>query len=663
MISLNKHEEKVTILNNIGEYFAAGYVENMDKSPFIRFSSAIKRHFENVELPSYNGELLYPFGEISKQMAVRYDFSRTCEIFWKSLSEKDEEIVSFVREYIPGAHSIANLIPPEHSVGGAMYTHSHVNFNRIASEGLNSYISRINEMEDEDLRVGLLDLIEGIKSFHSRCLDIISTHKSSMLYSALKRVPFEPAENIYEALVCRNFIYYIDGCDNIGNIDSDLFEYYKGENITAELRYFFENVDKNNGWSGSLGPNYNPITLQCLEASKGMRRPSLELRITKDMPQEIWDAAMDCISKGGGSPSLYNEDAYQKSLKGFFPYIPDEDLMKFSGGGCTETMLAGLCNVGSLDAGINIAYIFEKYMNDTLPYAKSFDEFYDGFIEVCNKEITNVLNSVSQAQKIRSEILPQPVRTLLTDDCIEKEKDFNDGGARYNWSVINIAGLINVIDSFLTINKVIFEDKAMDGNELISFIKSGKNLLNYPGIPRHGMDNEDANKFASRISSDICAIFDKKTPYLGGKFLPSSIQFITYVDAGKKVGATPDGRGDGEPLCDSIGAIHNNDINGPTALMNSCSSLCQNLLLGTPVLNLSLTEDQVKKGLKGLIMGYFENGGLQIQVTCVNKDDLKDALINPQKHPNLVVRVGGYSEYFNRLTEDMKKSVIDRTLF
>ena len=93
---------------------------------------------------------------------------------------------------------------------------------------------------------------------------------------------------------------------------------------------FFENVDATNGWSGTLGPNYNALTVQCLKAIKGLRRPSLELRVTENMPQEIWDKALESIYAGGGSPSLYNEKAYQQALKRNFPDIPEVDCLRFA---------------------------------------------------------------------------------------------------------------------------------------------------------------------------------------------------------------------------------------------------------------------------------------------------------------------------------------------
>ena len=355
----------------INEYYASGFYEEPTVAPFVRFSRAIRRYLEKRPLPAYKGEALYPCGPLSVDTCVNYNFSYTVSVNWKELDKKDLIAAQALRQDLSGFRI---LMPPEHTVGGAMYTHSFPNFRRIVREGLNSYQSRIEQMEDDDLRDGLLDVIAGIRAAHTRALELVKeNYADTELYLALEKVPFNPADTLYEAIVCWNFIYYMDGCDNIGHLDADLIDFYKGEDMTEVFRCLFRNVDANNGWSGALGPNYNALTLQCLRACKGIRRPSLELRVTPDMPQEIWDAAIDAIKAGGGSPSLYNEEAYQSALGKLFPDIPIEDRLRFCGGGCTETMLTGISNVGSLDAGINVALIFERVMREELPKCKTFD--------------------------------------------------------------------------------------------------------------------------------------------------------------------------------------------------------------------------------------------------------------------------------------------------
>jgi formate C-acetyltransferase len=177
-----------------------------------------------------------------------------------------------------------------------------------------------------------------------------------------------------------------------------------------------------------------------------------------------------------------------------------------------------------------------------------------------------------------------------------------------------------------------------------------------------GNDNTDANNFTSRLSSDVFSMLDDKKPYIGEGFLPASIQFMSQVGAGKNIGATPDGREKGAPLCDSLGAIFGKDTEGPTALLKSVTSLDLKRALGIPVLNFNINPDFDDATLKALISGYMKLGGIQMQITCTSAQTLMEAYENPDLHKNLVVRVGGYSEYFQKLSDDLKKMVINRTI-
>lgn len=644
-----------------GEFYAAGYFEEPHKSLFERYSRALRCYFEHYRLPDYTGTPLYPCGKKYQTELINPHFSFTVDVNWRKLDEQSSAVGEQMRQEFNGYSS---CVPSHHHVGGNMYTHSYPNFQRIVYEGLDSYEERIQKIEDGSIRNGLLDLMEGIRIFHQRVLQKLETDgaKGSALYAAFKNVPFKGARTLYEALVCWNFIYYLDGCDDIGRMDAHLNALHKGEDVTDVLRCFFQNVDDNGGWSGTLGPDYNPLTVQCLIACKGMRRPSLELRVKPDMPQHIWDAAVDAIRAGGGSPSLYNEAAYQGALERLFHEIPSHDRINCAGGGCTETMLAGISNVGSLDAGINTAYIFYNVMRRHLTSCATFEEFYQTFLLEYTAQTKNVLDCISESQRLRSQFRPHPMRTLLIDDCIDRGKDFNNGGARYYWSVVNLAGMINVIDSMLVIKHLIYDEKKMSAEEMLCRMDAGERIA-HTAASHHGTDAADANEMAQRLSRDLCAVFDEKKPYMGGKFLPSSIQFTTYIKAGKDVGATPDGRLAGEPLCDSVGAINGNDTKGVTALLNSAASLCQSKMVGTPVLNLKLDSKLLPATLQALVKGYFEQGGMQIQVTCISKEELLDAEKHPEKYPNLIVRIGGYSEYFSRLSPEHRRSVIERTCY
>ena len=230
--------------------------------------------------------------------------------------------------------------------------------------------------------------------------------------------------------------------------------------VLEELKNLYDNLNENVGYSMSLdGSSENPLVLQCLEAVKGKRRPMIELLVDENTPTEIWEKAAEVVRTQGGQPAFYNRSAIYEGFLKRFPQIRPEDVTRFCGGGCTEGMLAGLSNVGSLDAGINLPLILTQVIREKLGTAQSFEAFYQMLMDEIRGVMDQVTEGISISQKDRAKYSPQPMRTLLIDDCIEKGMDYNNGGARYMWSIINFAGMINVIDSMLVIRDFVFGRK------------------------------------------------------------------------------------------------------------------------------------------------------------------------------------------------------------
>ena len=647
----------------LGEYGAAGMYKEPHRSLFYRKALGLRMYYENCALPEYNGELLYPSGASAVNMAVFPGYMDGFMLDKQALKKKDKDLTD---EIISDFYRYESSVPVEHSCAGNMYTHSMPNYQRILKEGLLSYRDRIEKISDNEIKDGLMHLLTGLECYIKRCTRYLENIKADIkLINALKKVPLYPAENIYEALVSWNFVMYLDNCDNIGSLANGLSPYYKGEDIVHLLENLYDNLDSNNGYSMSIVDANNPLTVQCLEAAKGKRRPMIELFVDENTPDAVWEKAFDVIRTNNGQPAFYNPSVLLGGLKEKFPIIRDEDLEKFCGGGCTESMFEGLSCVGSIDAGLNLPLIMEGTIYDKLAECETFDEFYNHFIRNVQSVAESVAVGISKSQKDRAELNPLPMRTLLVDDCIDTGKDFNNGGARYKWSIVNFAGMINVIDSMLVINDYIFRDKTYTKAEFIEKLRTEDEAFiiavrNHP--LSHGKDIAEANEFSKRISSDIYSVFDDKKPYIGEGFLPCAIQFKAQVENGKAVGATPCGRKKGAPLCDSLGAIYSKDTNGPTALLKSVSSLALDKLLGIPVLSFNINDNFNNEVLKGLILGYMKLGGIQMQITCASADLMKEAYENPQLHKNLVVRVGGYSEYFNRLSDELKKMILERTI-
>lgn len=640
----------------IGEPYAAGIFEEPEKGYFYRHALGQARYYEALAPAAYDGEPLYPckrkFFDNAPAMVPHY--AHTYAVDWARLEAKSPEAARILKEFTDISH---------YSFG---WLHGAPNYKRIVKEGLDSYRTRLRKRPvGEEFREGLLLLLDGMENYIHRSIAYLeSIGADPALVAAMCRVPFAPAESYYEGLVAWNLIFYFDGCDNLGYLDDGLAHLYAGEDLTDVIRCLFKNIDAMDYWSCSIGgQQYNEITAQALRAVKGLRRPLLELRVSEGMPQQLWDIAAENLREGTTHPSFYNDKGIHDMLKARWPHIPDEDLALFVGCGCTETNLQGLTRSGGTDENIPLLLIFEEYMHAHLKEAASFEEFFEGLCAETERRIDAQLDLITEYYEYNAKYLPHPMRTLFTDDCIDKGKDYHAGGARYTWTQSSDSGLINTADSLLAIRELVFEKKKYTAEDFLAKLSAEDPVLyrDLHSCPCFGVDDERADALAAAFAKRVYMVYrNKKSNTFIDGYILTEHQFSRYEGEGSRVGPTPDGRKAGEPTCDSIAALRGKATAGPTAMLCSASRLPQHLADGISVLNLTLSKANLDKALKPLVEGYFAMGGIQVQVTVTSPEELQDALENPDKHRDLLVRVGGYSDYFINLTPALRQAVVER---
>jgi pyruvate-formate lyase len=689
-----------------GEHFAAGLSEINGASPIARFARAYRRWFENCPLPAYSGGGLYPAGKQYNPECAVMKPSYSFTLDWDraqferraaAASPGESTVLDRLSALYQAEAEKINPIQTVHTIGGAGYTHAIVNYGRVLAEGLDGYAKRLAagrssaaDAAQGDFYLALEDLLEGIRAWHQRLLAALSQSpveapEKDGLIAALRQVPFQPARNFYEAVVSYNLIYFVDGCDNPGRMEQVLWPYYQDDpHVTPAqaletVREFFSNVCANGGWSLAIGgsnpdgsPAYQELTEIFIAAAHHKYRPSLELRVRPDMPEAIWDLSWEALSTGCGQPAFYNEPAYLAALRGAGLGIRDADIVQWNGGGCTETMLHGCSNVGSLDAGLNLPLVLAQTLERVLAReGVTFGQVLQAYKDDLQAVVRVVANELNAYFAERARHRPQPVRSLLMDDCIERGQEFNAGGARYNWSVVNVAGLANVADSLEALREVVFERKEVTPSGLLAALRDdfgGNEALRQRLLhcAKFGNDIHTVDMLAAELGGFVYGEILAQDCQRGGKFLPAHIMFETFATAGSQVGATPDGRHARQPLSDSSGPVQGRDGSGPTAMLKSVANLPLHLAAGTPVLNISfskktLAQAESQRHVRALVETYFKMGGMQIQVSVLDREELLDALTHPELHENLMVRIGGYSTYFNWLSPELKQEVIQRT--
>lgn len=689
------------ILSRMEEPFAMGLLEERNAPMARKHARAIRRYLEAVrpaELPSPDGEL-YPSGaadiwHLGKPASLYNHFSSTIVFNPVLFQEKQAKYLTTAQELAVSNEILATLqnytinpMSPKYCVGGNGYTHSILNYRKILTQGLPAYSQDIEDgflqaktVEQRDFYTAMRETFDSLMAFLKKCGDKVKSSGSPRLAETLEILSSRPPSSFYEALVLLNFMYFIDGCDSIGNLDAVLSPFFirdfeagliDGAEVVKLLSEFFFHVNEHSGWHLILGNRDadERLTELCIKAMK-FRRPNAGLKITASTGDAVWNAAFSCLADQTGNPSFYNDAAYRASAAAYAGIRP-EDLDDIAYGGCTEFMVAGKSNVGSIDSGINLLEILDGIMEHIMMH-DSFDGFLTEFEETVGREIRQAIAETDLNQQTKALYRPQLIRSLFIDDCLERGLEYNAGGARYNGGVINVAGIANAANSLFAIKQVFSGMIDLTREQLLALLsndfaerKDHHHLLLQQ--PKFGNGKQDVDDLAREISEFAFDEILRHRCYRGyGFFIPSVIMFTTFVQEGKNIRATPDGRGNGSPICDSCGPMQGTDLEGPTSMLASAARLPQSKGLGTMVLNLRIRagiigDPSTREKFKQLLKSYFDMGGLQVQATVLDAEMLKLALKHPEDYGNLIIRIGGYTEYFNRLDNELQQEVIKRS--
>lgn len=704
------------ILQKYNLWSAAAFYSNKNEPIMRRAARVSNLIFSRTSLPDYKGSRLYPCAywqpAISDDDHLKYGIGLNNNGGYLYDEDKFIQFIDCVEDPFEKrilqdiqtdmrVYTFSYLMTSRYASGG---NHSVMNHARVLEEGFSGYrervevsLGKVTNIEEKAFYEGMLETVDGLIIFVGRCVEDLKKLQSnspdeilSSLIEALERVPVYPARNFYEAILCANILSYI-GSTEPGRIDQYLFPYYIKEfedgSITAEeaeylLEEYISNIDSMVGSPAAVhmtlggtnndgSPAYNELTKMILKIMRKHRQPNTSLRVRGDMPGDIWDIVLENFRLGCGNPALINEETYLKSLQETLN-IPWDDAIQFAFAGCTETVIVGKTNVDSTWNNLNLLDILEQSIYKHLGTAGNYDCFYSAFKDDLKVTVKEMVQQVNLLQHKTSLYRPRPVETLLHDDCIENGKGFFAGGARYNFNTADIFGAANVINSLFTLKKLFKQELAFSKETLLKMLQSNYQgyELEYAqikGLDKYGNYNDEINE----ISKDLLEfIFDEIKGYRcfrgNGYYLPSIIGWTSFDWLGQRIGATPDGRLQGEALADSVGPSQGTDKHGLTEMLLSTACIPQNNAQGICVLNIKLLKQSFDspsncKNIRSLFETYFELGGLQIQVTVADSKILKDALKNPEKYGNLCVRIGGFNDYFIKQSDAIKNDIILRT--
>jgi pyruvate formate-lyase/glycerol dehydratase family glycyl radical enzyme len=415
-------------------------------------------------------------------------------------------------------------------------------------------------------------------------------------------------------------------------------------------------------------------------------QPNLTARLHKNSPEKYISECSRIIGHGNGMPQIVNDENIIPALQTIG--IEEKDSMDYALVGCVElstqgnylgwsdaamfnlvkvlelTLNDGKCMISGKQTGPNTGYLtdYNEYHDLEQAYSKQIDFFIDKMVIACDV-----------VEKCHQQHLPSPFLSAVVDNCLENAKDVTAGGAKYNLSGIQAIQGANIADSLAVIKKLVFEEKAINKEELLNALRTNfdgnEQLRQYciNRVPKYGNDVTWVDELGAEWLAYFAGKLKHYWNYRGGGFHMGLYTVSAHVPMGQNVGATADGRLSGTPLADGgMSPMYGRDKSGPTAVFNSVSRLNSGLATNGSLLNMkflpSLFNNSAdREKFTSLLKSFVYLPINHVQFNVVTADELIKAKADPESFRGLTIRVAGYTAYFTELAGDLQDEIIKRT--
>ena len=439
----------------------------------------------------------------------------------------------------------------------------------------------------------------------------------------------------------------------------------------------------------------NEVTLMVIEAMGNLRlnQPEFAMRVWEGTPTRYLKKAAELIRLGLGYPKFIGDRKGILMASKAYPDLTIEDWRQFSVAGCSE---------------IGIPYITMDNAYEGIALAAKWMELVlsSGKCAVCGRQIgpetgdPRTFTSMEQvkdayrrqvfywgeymakAEKIfkenQSEWYPAPFCSAFAEGPLDRGRDITRGGAWYTLYGFLLASIADAADSLGVIDKLIFTDKKMTWDDLLKALNANweghENLrqLCVNGVPKYGNDDDYSDGWAVWVADVWADLIDwlntrkDLIPKWGGRYLAGGLVAIASTQFGEAIGATPNGRKHPQPIADTCSPVQGVDRNGPSAVAKSFGKLPTYRWALSGLINLRLNPDLFStdadiERFVGFIRSCEELGLYHVQFNIISADLLREALKEPEKHRDLLVRVASYVAYFVELSPNQQMDIINRT--
>lgn len=509
----------------------------------------------------------------------------------------------------------------------------------------------------------------------------------------ISRVPDEPAKGFYEAVMSVHFfLSTLFGLYPLGRPDRYLWEYYENDiNEGIITKKFAQELIDNFtlgvsdrvfsraasgfivGGEGEDGETVeNDLTYMFLTSLEHLHLPDPNgaLAINDKTSNDILEYSAEILSKGTTHPAFYNDKLIIDSLVNNYS-CERSDAVNYIHSTCAEISIAG------------------KSKSHTTPFFVYLPESLAEAVDECKKynKIEDILSIT--ASKMQEKLIRDSKKYFfrmmdagrygcdamrahaLVDNCIKRGKSLYEGGEKYTFIEPVFIGFATAVDSLAAIDILVRQEGKLTLEEFAEAVKQdfkgNEELREYivNKLPHYGNNDPFTDGIAKMLSESIEGVLKSSAMPEGRYMIPGTFTYVFHANVGEGMGATFDGRKAHFSLSDGCSPVQGRDTHGPTAMINSLTSFDQSKFLGGMVVNVKFGKENLRgekaKNLVALLRAFVKRGGIEMQVNAVDRRTLIDAKENPEAHRDLTVRIGGYSDYFVRLSDTLQNEIIDRT--
>ncbi len=414
--------------------------------------------------------------------------------------------------------------------------------------------------------------------------------------------------------------------------------------------------------------------------------PQFTLRVTRDMPEEFFDMAMEAIGAGATYPTLYNDEvnipAVMRAMR-----VDEQTARQYVPFGCGEFVIAGQ-STGTPNTCINLLKLLTIALNEgvdpmdgkhkggpvpLLPAGQlgSFEQLYGQYKAL----LDYYLDLSVQAQAYSYELMNREVSflftSLLMDDCIDRGKALLDGGVRYLGGTNETYGNINTADALAAIRHFVYDTKKYTLPQLVQ--AAAADFVGYEQLRKDLWEYDKYGNDLDGVDGLANDLYEYVAKGVRDRGIAAGMQYYLIVisnnqlntEWGRRTAASPDGRRAGVYMNPANNPQGGASRSGPTALLNSLAKFDPGLHGGS-VQNIKFSTGFFRENrdkIKALFKTYFNRGGCQVMVTVIDKGVLEKAVQNPEDYRDLIVRVSGFSAVFVNLDPDVQAELMSRTMY